>query len=149
MMKMFRMQYKLPALGFAVLLAALPALAHHSFATEYDSNKPATLKGTVTKVDLKNPDSWLYINVKDQKGNMVSWGIEMPPPYELSRQEVHKNTIPIGIQVTVEGFLAKNGSNVLKGKSLKFPDGRTAVLDGLAPDPVTLLDKPKILPQAR
>ena len=110
------------------LLAGAPVFAHHSFANEYDKNKAFTLKGTVTKLDLFNPHSWLYINVKDANGKIVSWGIEMPPPHDLAKQGVRKDSIPIGMEVTVEGFLAKNGANLVNGKTVRLADGRTFVM---------------------
>ena len=122
------MRAKLVVTVIAVILMAAPALAHHSFANEYDKNKAFTLKGTVTKLDLLNPHSWLYINVKDANGKIVSWGIEMPPPHDLAKQGVRKDSMPIGMEVTVEGFLAKNGSNLVNGKTVRLADGRTFVM---------------------
>lgn len=88
-----------------------PMIAHHSFAAEFDSTKPITLKGTVTKVEWTNPHVWFYINVKDEKsGEMTNWGAEMGPPHGLQRRGWRRETLKIGEEVTVGGSLAKNGT---------------------------------------
>src|SRR5262249_16505726 len=97
-----RMSSRMSKTGWALavilelLSTAVPVPAHHAFGNEYDANKPVTLKGTVTMMQFLNPHSWLYINVKDSKGRIVSWGIEMGPPHELAVQGWTKNTIPVG-----------------------------------------------------
>ena len=96
---------------FSVLLAGAPVSAHHSFAAEFDSEKPITLTGIVTKVEWTNPHVWFYINVKDPNTGAVSnWGAEMGPPHGLQRRGWRQNTMKIGDEVTVAGSLAKNGS---------------------------------------
>jgi len=94
-----------------VLLAGAPVSAHHSFAAEFDADKPITLSGIVTKVEWTNPHVWFYINVKDEKtGGVTNWGAEMGPPHGLQRRGWRQNTLKIGDQVTVAGSMAKNGA---------------------------------------
>ena len=116
-----------------ILLGGTAAFCHHSFAAEFDANKPITLKGTVTKIDLVNPHSWLYINVKETDGKIVNWAIEMGSPNNLIRRGVSKNSVPIGTEVSVEGFRAKDGSSTANGTTIKLPDGRQLFAASSAP----------------
>jgi len=96
----------------AVVLASVPALAHHSFDAEYDSNKVANIAGFVTKVDWQNPHAFVYIDAAESSGAVKSFRVEMGPPYALVRGGWKKDTVKIGDKVTVEGAaLAKDGSN--------------------------------------
>ena len=114
--------------GLAVLLASMPALAHHSFAAEYDGTKPIKLTGTVTKFELTNPHSWIYIDVKDADGKVVNWGFETASVANLYRRGFRKDTVAPGTVVTIEGFLAKDGSHTGNAQKLTLPDGKTVVL---------------------
>lgn len=92
-------------------LAAGSAIAHHSFAAEFDRDKPVALKGIVTKVEWTNPHVWFYINVRDEEtGETTNWGAELGPPHGLQRSGWRRDTLAIGEEVSVDGWLARNGS---------------------------------------
>ena len=100
----------LVALG-AGAMAAGSAIAHHSFAAEFDREKPIEFTGIVTKVEWTNPHVWVYINVRDEEsGETVNWGAEFGPPHGLQRRGWRRDTLSIGTQVEVSGWLARNGS---------------------------------------
>lgn len=90
---------------------AIPVAAHHSFAAEYDGNAPITITGTLMKVDWVNPHSWIQIDVKGADGKITTWRCETAPPNGLIRRGWTKSSFPIGQEVTVEGYRAKDGSN--------------------------------------
>lgn len=97
--------------SIGVLLAAVPLVAHHSFAAEFDADKPIKLVGSVTKVEWKNPHAWFYIDVKDESGKVANWGWEMGSPNGLMRAGWTRNSMKIGDIVTVEGTRARDGTN--------------------------------------
>jgi len=92
------------------LLAVAPVMAHHSFAAEYDAKKPVTLKGIVTKVEWLNPHVYIFVDVTDTKGDIVNWAVEIGPPNVLGRTGWNRNTMKVGDEVSVEGFLARDGN---------------------------------------
>src|SRR5262245_66615937 len=95
----------------ALIAASIPLMAHHSFAAEFDSNKQVKLTGTVTKIDWTNPHVWFYLDVKDEAGKITNWGFEMGPPHMLQGQGWTRTTMKLGDKVSVEGSMAKDGSN--------------------------------------
>lgn len=111
--------------AMALGLAAVPALAHHSFAAEYDAAKPVKLTGTVTKVEWMNPHARFYIDVKDDAGKVTNWELELGSPNGLMRRGWTRNSMKPGDTVTVDGSLAKDGSNLANARTVKLTDGRS------------------------
>ena len=105
-----------------LILAALPMLAHHSFASEYDS-KLITLTGVITKVEWTNPHMYFYIDVKDASGNVENWAIEGYPPNTLKRTGFTRDDLKVGDTVTVTAYKAKDASNRVAGREVTFPGG--------------------------
>ena len=123
--------------GAILLLAAVPALAHHAFSSEFDVKKPIHFTGVITKVELVNPHAWFHIDATGPDGKVTSWMIEAGTPNVLLRRGFTKNSVRVGTQVVVDGFQAKDGSSKGSGRDLTLPDGRKLLIgsDGAgAPD---------------
>ena len=121
---MRNMKFAVVAAGALMLLASVPAIAHHSFAAEFDATKPVKLTGTVTKIEWMNPHAYFYIDVKEADGKVTNWGMEMGSPNGLMRQGWSRNSMKIGQEVTVEGSRAKDGSNIGNARSVTLTGGQ-------------------------
>jgi hypothetical protein len=114
----------LAAAAIIALAAAVPMLAHHSFAAEFDASKAVRLTGTLTKIEWTNPHSYFYIDVKDEKGQIANWACEGAGPGALSRRGFKRGDIKIGDALVVDGYRAKDGSRLIDARRVTLPDGR-------------------------
>ena len=112
------------AAAVGLVVAATSVSAHHSFAAEYDQNKPVVLRGALTKVEMTNPHGWIHLDVKGADGKVVNWAIETGPTNALIRAGIRRTDFAPGTEIVVEGFLAKNGTPTANGREIKFADGR-------------------------
>jgi hypothetical protein len=110
--------------ALVVTAAAVPVIAHHSFAAEFDAKKPVKLRGTVTKMEWINPHSWIHIDVKTADGKVEKWMVEGGAPNALLRRGWNKNSLLPGTEILVEGFQAKDGAMRANGRDITFPDGK-------------------------
>ena len=123
----------LKGIGGMLLLLSLPVLAHHSFAAAYDENKPMNVHGVVTRVELVNPHSWLWVDVTNDDGTVTHWGFEGGPPVNLFRNGITKDALPIGSEIKVFAYQAKSGENKGVAVFFEFLDGRKVFMGGSAP----------------
>src|SRR3712207_3189532 len=114
----------LASLAAATMVASQPLIAHHSFAAQYDRDKPITLTGTVTKVEWANPHIYFYMDVKERDGSVANWAIEGGAPNSLYRAGWRRDSLQVGNVVTVEGSLAKDGSKLANMRTAVLADGR-------------------------
>jgi hypothetical protein len=107
-----------------------PVAAHHSFAGEFDVDKPVKLQGTVTRVEWINPHAWIHIDVRKPDGSVESWAIEGGTPNTLFRRGITRDSVKSGMVINVDGYLARDGTNKANGRDLTLPDGRKLFLSG-------------------
>jgi hypothetical protein len=112
----------LGAVLLGLVVSAVPASAHHSFAAEFDSNKPVTIQGNVTRIAWTNPHVWIYVMVPDEEGTMVNWGFEMGAPQQVRRRGWDRTTLKAGDEVIVEGFLARDGSPRMNARNVTWAE---------------------------
>src|ERR1700759_2812050 len=104
--------------GAAMAIGAIPAWAHHPFAAEFDATKPVHFEGTVTKVELINPHTWIHVDVKNADGSVINWMVEAGSPNVLLRRGFTKQTVAVGTNVVIDGYQAKDGSNRMNGRDI-------------------------------
>jgi uncharacterized protein DUF6152 len=112
------------AAGLGWVFATASIHAHHAFAAEYDAQKPITITGTVTKVEWTNPHARIYVDAKDENGQIVNWDFELGPPNGLMRRGWNRNSLRPGHLITVNGFLSKLTPHVANARTVTLSDGR-------------------------
>ena len=128
---------KIGLLGAMLVFSALSLPAHHSFAAEYDSNKPVELRGTLVELEWVNPHAWIHLEVKDASGKVTKWSCEMGSPNILMRNGWRRDTIKPGDQIVVTGWAAKDGSNMANARVVNMADGKRVFNAGSSGEPGT------------
>ena len=116
-------RFWMPAVALATLGTAATASAHHSFAAEFDANRPVELTGKVVRMEWINPHSWIHLEVVNDAGETETWMIEGGAPNALLRRGFNRNSLPAGTEISVQGFQAKDGSMRANGRDITFADG--------------------------
>lgn len=124
MLDMHTRSIAIVAATLGLIAAAVPLAAHHSFAAEFDSQRPLTVSGVVERLEWTNPHARLVVNATDEKGNVVQWDFELGPPNGLMRRGWNRNSLKQGHKVTVQGFHSKTQPHIANARSVKLPDGR-------------------------
>lgn len=127
---MWSTKFSIIAFSAAMALASSSVQAHHAFSTEFDVNRTVSFTGTVSKVELINPHSWIHVDVVGDSGDVVTWMIEGGSPNALVRRGVTKASIPIGSELSVNGYQARDGSYRAVGRDISFADGRSLFFQG-------------------
>lgn len=107
---------------------SVPLSAHHSFAAEFDGTQIVTLKGVITKIERINPHGYIYIDVKNADGSVANWAVETGAPSALARAHIKRDSLPVGKEVIITGFRAKDGSHAINGNKITLPDGTDFLL---------------------
>ncbi len=110
--------------GAGLLIGTVPILAHHSFGSEYDADKPVELKGVVTRIEWTNPHARFYVDVKDEQNQVTNWNLELASPNVLTRNGWRRTSLQVGDQITVNGSMAKDGAKMANARSVVLADGR-------------------------
>ena len=110
--------------AISVLVMTVTLSAHHAFSAEFDESRPVTLKGVITEMEWVNPHSWIHIDVKGPDGKVESWMLEAGPPGALVRRGWSKASVPVGLEILVEGYQAKNGTLRANAREVTLPDGQ-------------------------
>ena len=123
-----RVKLTVAACCVGLLLAARAIQAHHSFAAEFDAERPVQLRGVVTGMDWVNPHSWIHLDVKNDDGSVSKWSVEGATPNTLLRRGFTKSSLPVGTEIVVYGYRAKNGANRANGRDVMLPNGKRLFL---------------------
>jgi hypothetical protein len=123
-----RIRFVLAVAAMALVAAAVPAWAHHAFASEFDAKKPVKFTATVTKMEWINPHAWMHVEVKKPDGTTENWMIEAGSPNSLFRRGITKDTVRVGMQVVVDGYQARDGSRRANGRDVTLPEGKKLFL---------------------